>query len=95
MDWYLIPGASALLLAVSGVAALRTGFVLPWLRRRVRRVALHGWGQLVMGGSFALQSVSGFVGESAVGTAEGLVAAVSMVAALILLLVAQLGSGRD
>ena len=38
----------ALLIAASGVAAVTRGWVLPWNRRRVRRVRLYGWGQLVM-----------------------------------------------
>ncbi|MBQ0828754.1 hypothetical protein [Streptomyces tagetis] len=38
----------ALLIGVSGVAALTRGWLLPVNRRSVRRVRLHGWGQLVM-----------------------------------------------
>ncbi|MEV6202858.1 hypothetical protein AB0M64_23180 [Streptomyces sp. NPDC051771] len=95
MEWYLIPGAFALLLAVSGGATLRTGFVLPWLRHRVRRVPLYGWAQLIMAGSFLLQCAGGFAGEPAAGSALGLASVLALLAGLVLLLVAQLGSGRD
>ncbi len=95
MEWYLIPGAFALLLAVSGGATLRTGFVPPWLRHRVQRVRLHGWAQLIMAGSFLLQSAGGFAGEPATGSALGLASVLALLAGLVLLLVAQLGTGRD
>ncbi|MFD5770772.1 hypothetical protein ACFWIN_33765 [Streptomyces sp. NPDC127049] len=90
MDWYVVPGALALLLAAGGVATLRTGWVPPRLRHRVRRVALHGWAQLVMAGSFALQSMAGAAGAPAAGSAVGLVALGALLAALILLVVAGL-----
>ncbi|MGY3334714.1 hypothetical protein ACVW0K_000813 [Streptomyces filamentosus] len=90
MDWYAVPGAFALLLAVSGTATLRTGFVPSWLRHRVRKVALYGWAQVIMAGSFALQSVGGFAGEPAAGSLLGIVAMLSMLAGLVLLLVSQL-----
>ncbi|MFF2780966.1 hypothetical protein ACFVU3_39495 [Streptomyces sp. NPDC058052] len=95
MDWYVVPGVFALLLAAGGTATLRTGWVPPWLRHKVRRVALHGWAQLVMAGSFALQSAAGFAGEPAASSAVGLVALAALLAALILLLVAQLGPRGD
>ncbi|MFB7580862.1 hypothetical protein [Streptomyces hydrogenans] len=95
MDWYLIPGAFALLLAVGGGATLRTGFVLPWLRHKVRRVALYGWAQLIMAGSFLLQSAGGFAGEPAAASLLGLVSVLALLAALVLLVVAQLDTGRD
>ncbi|MFE5793062.1 hypothetical protein ACFQ8C_10870 [Streptomyces sp. NPDC056503] len=95
MDWYVVPGAFALLLAVGGIATLRTGFVPPWLRHRVRRVALYGWAQVIMAGSFALQSAGGFAGEPAASSALGLVSVLSLLAALVLLLVSQLGRARD
>ncbi|WP_031014774.1 hypothetical protein [Streptomyces sp. NRRL F-5727] len=91
MNWYVIPGAFALLLAVSGIATLRTGWVPHRLRHRVRRVALHGWAQVLMAGSFGLQSAGGFAGEPATGSAVGLIAVLTMLAALVLLLVSQLG----
>ena len=37
----------ALFCAASGVAAVARGWVLPMYRRRVRRVRLFGWGQLM------------------------------------------------
>ncbi|MFB7110233.1 hypothetical protein [Streptomyces sp. NPDC056291] len=48
----LFYGLTVLLIAASGVAAVTRGWVPPWDRRRVRRVRLFGWGQLVM--AFAL-----------------------------------------
>ncbi|GAA3049701.1 hypothetical protein GCM10017562_10670 [Streptomyces roseofulvus] len=90
MDRYVVPGAFALLLAVGGIATLRTGWVPPWLRRKVRKVALYGWAQVVMAGSFALQSAGGLAGEPAAGSAVGLVAVLTMLAALVLLLVSRL-----
>ncbi|MFF7443104.1 hypothetical protein [Streptomyces sp. NPDC008122] len=56
MDRYVvIAGALALLLGLSGAAALRAGWMPPWLRRHVARPALHGWGQLAMAAAFAVQ----------------------------------------
>lgn len=90
MDWYAVPGAFALLFAVSGTVTLRTGFVPPWLRHRVRKVALYGWAQVIMAGSFALQSAGGFAGEPAAVSLLGIAALLSLLAGLVLLLVSQL-----
>ncbi|MFE7212848.1 hypothetical protein ACFY0A_20330 [Streptomyces sp. NPDC001698] len=46
MDWFLV-GAAAVgfgLLAVAGVLALATGWLAPWLRGRVVRPDLWGYG---------------------------------------------------
>ncbi|MFJ6568300.1 hypothetical protein ACIQNU_12805 [Streptomyces sp. NPDC091292] len=37
----------AVLAAAEGVAAVRTGWVLPWIRRRVLRPRLWGYGMLI------------------------------------------------
>ncbi|MEV6116608.1 hypothetical protein AB0L59_30075 [Streptomyces sp. NPDC052109] len=44
----------ALLVAASGIAAIASGWVLPmrWNRHQIRRVRLHGYGQLTV--AFAL-----------------------------------------
>ncbi|MBL3669800.1 hypothetical protein JL475_28220 [Streptomyces sp. M2CJ-2] len=51
----------ALLFTASGVAAVTRGWVLPMTRRRVRRVRLHGWGQLVVAFALCWQVVFGLV----------------------------------
>ncbi|GGY54982.1 hypothetical protein GCM10010363_40370 [Streptomyces omiyaensis] len=92
---YAVPGALALLLAAVGAVTLRSGWVPPWPRHRVRRVALHGRAQLVTAASFALRSAAGRAGEPAVGSALGLVALLALLAAPILLVVAPLGPRAD
>jgi hypothetical protein len=59
MVWYVLaPGAAvSVLAAVGGVAAIRTGWVLPWLRRRTFRPWLWGYGALLMSTNLALQLV--------------------------------------
>ncbi|MER5844625.1 hypothetical protein ABT099_30925 [Streptomyces prasinus] len=57
-----IPGVLlALLFAASGVAGIMRGWVLPWNRRRVHRVRLFGWGQLVAGFGLCWQMVFGLL----------------------------------
>ncbi|MFE7210007.1 hypothetical protein ACFY0A_24940 [Streptomyces sp. NPDC001698] len=51
----------ALLIATSGVAAVTRGWVPPWNRRHVRRVRLHGCGQLVLAFALCWQVVFGLV----------------------------------
>ncbi|MEV5080069.1 hypothetical protein ACIQFZ_08925 [Streptomyces sp. NPDC093064] len=51
----------ALLIAVSGVAAVARGWVLHWNRRSVYRVRLYGWGQLVVAFALCWQVVFGLV----------------------------------
>ncbi|WP_415940336.1 hypothetical protein [Streptomyces sp. 039-1] len=49
MPYLTVPlGLLALLVAVSGVAAISRGWVLPTHRRHVRTTAIYGWGQLVL-----------------------------------------------
>jgi hypothetical protein len=63
MLWYVLaPSALVSVLgAVSGVAAIRTGWVLPWLRRRTLRPRLWGYGVLLMSVFLAAQVVDGAV----------------------------------
>lgn len=63
MVWYLLaPGALvSVLVAVGGVAAIRTGWVPPWLRRKTCRPRLWGYGALLMSVFLAAQVVSGAV----------------------------------
>ncbi|MGW4824078.1 hypothetical protein ACWEP4_35350 [Streptomyces sp. NPDC004227] len=55
----LFYGLTVLLFAASGVAAVTRGWVFPMDRRRVRRVRLFGWGQLVMAFALCWQVVFG------------------------------------
>ncbi|RVU19546.1 hypothetical protein EOT10_29090 [Streptomyces antnestii] len=60
MHWYLVGVAAALwvLVAVSGVVAIRTGRVLPpWVGRRVLRPRLWGAGAIVMALGMAVPSL--------------------------------------
>ncbi|WUD73804.1 hypothetical protein OG937_19975 [Streptomyces sp. NBC_00510] len=65
----------ASLVAVSGVAALARGWVLPWNRRHVNRLRLYGWGQLVLAFALYWQALFGLVlndpGARAWGTLAG------------------------
>ncbi|MEU1540982.1 hypothetical protein ABZ461_23260 [Actinacidiphila glaucinigra] len=51
----------ASLVAVSGVAAITRGWVLPWNRRNVSRRRLYGWGQLVLAFALYWQALFGLV----------------------------------
>ncbi|MFI9604431.1 hypothetical protein ACWEQ7_14535 [Streptomyces sp. NPDC004069] len=56
MDWFLV-GAAAVgfgLLAFSGFLALATGWLLPWLRGRVARPDLWGYGAVSLALSLAM-----------------------------------------
>ncbi|RDG36916.1 hypothetical protein [Streptomyces corynorhini] len=61
MSWYtLVPCAvMAVCTAVAGTAAIRTGWLFPWLRGRLFRPVLFGRGLLVMAAAFVLQLVGG------------------------------------
>ncbi|MGW3512329.1 hypothetical protein [Streptomyces sp. NPDC000994] len=65
----------ALLIATSGVAAVTRGWVPPWNRRHVRRVRIHGCGQLVLAFALCWQVVFGLVisnpGIRSFGTMSG------------------------
>ncbi|MEU1231050.1 hypothetical protein [Streptomyces sp. NPDC005828] len=90
MDWYVvIPGALALLLALSGAAALRTGWMPPWQRRRVFRTALHGWGQLAMAAAFAIQTCGQLVDDPVLRSGLGVATLLGLLGGLVLLVLAQ------
>ncbi|MEV7318292.1 hypothetical protein AB0N56_35900 [Streptomyces microflavus] len=56
MNWYVaVPFAvMSMLAAVEGTAAIRTGWVLPWLRSKVFRPRLWGCASLLMAACLAL-----------------------------------------
>ncbi|MEU0402586.1 hypothetical protein ABZ318_20570 [Streptomyces sp. NPDC006197] len=90
MDWYVVvPGALALLLALSGAAALRTGWMPTWQRRRVSRTAPHGWGQLAMAAAFALQAWGQLADDSALRSGLGVATLLGLLGGLVLLVLAQ------
>ncbi|MET8406355.1 hypothetical protein [Streptomyces sp900116325] len=58
MEWIVGTGAFlGLLVIASGIATLRTGWVVPTARRHVTRPQLHGLGALLTGTSVVLQSL--------------------------------------
>ncbi|WP_369034940.1 MULTISPECIES: hypothetical protein [Streptomyces] len=57
MHWYLL-GTAALMasgLVVCGAVAVRTGWVLPWQRRRVVRPEMWGYGLMLFGAGLLVQ----------------------------------------
>ncbi|AJF63748.1 hypothetical protein [Streptomyces vietnamensis] len=90
MDGYVVvPGALALLLALSGVAALRTGRLPPWQRRRVSRTVPYGWGQLAMAAAFAIQACGQFADDPVLRSGLGVATLLGLLGGLVLLVVAQ------
>jgi hypothetical protein len=63
MFWYVLAPSAlmSVLGVVGGLAAIRTGWVLPWLRRRTLRPRLWGYGVLLMSVFLAAQVVAGAV----------------------------------
>ncbi|MFF2215284.1 hypothetical protein [Streptomyces antibioticus] len=63
MKLYLIAAIVLLssLFAASGIAAITRGWVLPWNRRHVHRLRLHGAGQLLAAFALCWQLVFGFL----------------------------------
>ncbi|MFF5565971.1 hypothetical protein ACFY7Z_05335 [Streptomyces sp. NPDC012623] len=61
MSWYtLAPCAGmAVCMTVTGAAAIRTGWLFPWLRGRLFRPGLFGGALLVMAATFVLQLAGG------------------------------------
>ncbi|MFH8935394.1 hypothetical protein [Streptomyces griseosporeus] len=50
MGWTVAGGmVFGVLLVALGVAALRTGWTLPWARGRVTRMRMYGWGAVLVG----------------------------------------------
>ncbi|MGW8354493.1 hypothetical protein [Streptomyces wedmorensis] len=90
MDWQVVvPGALALLFAIGGVAAIRTGWVWPWLRTRVFRTGLYGGGQLLMAAAFAVQAIAPFADDRAVRAGLGVASVLTLLTGLILLVLGQ------
>ncbi|MFC4608189.1 hypothetical protein ACFO9E_10200 [Streptomyces maoxianensis] len=58
MSWYLVAPLAgvAMLAAAEGIAAVRTGWVLPWQRSRVFRPRLWGYASLLIAACLALQT---------------------------------------
>ncbi|MFD9405780.1 hypothetical protein ACFWBN_01985 [Streptomyces sp. NPDC059989] len=84
----------ALLIAVSGAAAVTRGWVLPMNRRHIRSPRLYGWGQLVTAFALCWQVVFGLViGDSATRQWGALSGGAMLVAGLIVMLAGQLAGG--
>ncbi|WP_371619893.1 hypothetical protein [Streptomyces sp. NBC_00454] len=87
----------ALLIAVSGVAAVARGWVLPMNRRHVHSPRVYGWGQLVAALALCWQVLFGLVisdsGTRHWGTLTG---GAILVVGLMVMMVGQLaGGGRE
>ncbi|MET7757401.1 hypothetical protein ABZT27_22255 [Streptomyces sp. NPDC005389] len=90
MSWFLaVPSVLAVLLVAGGVAAIRTGWILPFQRRRVYRTRLFGWAQLVMAVAFAAQAAGLLLDEGEAGHVLGVVTLLALLGGLILAIVAQ------
>ncbi|MEU6167989.1 hypothetical protein [Streptomyces tanashiensis] len=90
MDWYVVvPGAIALLFAAGGIAALRTGWVFPWLRARVYRTGLFGRGQLFMAVAFALQATAPFADDRALRSGLGIASVLAVLVGVVLTVLGQ------
>ncbi|MFD3489933.1 hypothetical protein ACFWWB_05085 [Streptomyces sp. NPDC058690] len=57
MRWYVVVPFAVLstLATAEGIAAITTGWVLPWLRNKVSRPRLWGYASLLMAACLALQ----------------------------------------
>ncbi|MEU7022992.1 hypothetical protein ABZ990_20355 [Streptomyces sp. NPDC046203] len=88
--------APGVVLGAGGIAALRTGWILPWHRRHVRRPALHGWALPAMGVAFAAQAAVLLISFESGRLPQGLPLAASgiLVAGVLLLGLAQRGPSR-
>ncbi|MDQ0578489.1 hypothetical protein [Streptomyces rishiriensis] len=85
----------ALLIAVSGVAAVTRGWVLPMNRRHIRAPRIYGWGQLVLAFALCWQLVFGLlISDSGVRPLGTLIGAVIILAGLLVMMVGQLGGGE-
>lgn len=85
----------ALLLVVSGVAAVTRGWVFPWNRRRVRAPRVYGWGQLVVAFALFWQAAFGLViGDSDVRAVGTLIGSVILLSGIITMLVSQFVGGQ-
>ncbi|MFI2347939.1 hypothetical protein ACH492_13020 [Streptomyces sp. NPDC019443] len=58
MEWVAGCGMVLGLLAIAlGTASIRTGWTLPWVRRRVTRPRIHGLGALLVGAPCVMQGL--------------------------------------
>ncbi|MFF3327393.1 hypothetical protein [Streptomyces sp. NPDC002889] len=92
MNWYVgVPVAGlAVLVAVAGAAAVRTGWVLPAQRGHVLRPRLFGYALLVLAACLGLQLVgAAFLADSAVRSVVTYSGAALMLAVAGLILAAQ------
>ncbi|MFI1353896.1 hypothetical protein ACH4TV_09980 [Streptomyces sp. NPDC020898] len=75
MHWFIVGTAALLLggLVVCGAVATRTGWLLPWLRRRVLRPELWGYGTISFGTGLLLMMSYGSLGvfDSSSGPVDG------------------------
>ncbi|MGW5276639.1 hypothetical protein ACWEQP_29645 [Streptomyces sp. NPDC004044] len=57
MHWYVVVPFAVMstLAVVEGIAAIRTGWVVPWLRNKVFRPRLWGYASLLLAACLALQ----------------------------------------
>ncbi|MFD8211257.1 hypothetical protein ACFV2S_33240 [Streptomyces sp. NPDC059695] len=91
MSWNLaIPSAVlAALLVAGGVAALRTGWVMPWQRRWVHRPRLFGWAMVTVAGSAAFQASTALIAPRGIGAVAQGAALGLLLAGMILLTLSQ------
>ncbi|MEV8585615.1 hypothetical protein AB0424_01630 [Streptomyces sp. NPDC051180] len=91
MSWYLaLPSlVLAVLLVLGGVAALRTGRLLPWQRRHVYRTELFGGAQLVMAAAFTVQAAAALLDDRGVRRACATVGILGILCGLVLVVLAQ------
>ncbi|WP_329275641.1 hypothetical protein [Streptomyces sp. NBC_00691] len=90
MSWFLVvPSVFAVLFAVGGTAAIRTGWILPFQRRRVHRPQLFGWAQVMMAVAFATQVGGQLLDEREPGYVLGVIALLALLGGLVLAVVAQ------
>ncbi|MER8047728.1 hypothetical protein [Streptomyces sp. NPDC094032] len=92
MTSYLaIPGiVLGIALVISGVAAIRSGWVFRWQRRHVQRPAVFGWAQLVVAAGLFLQAGSLLADDSVVRSAVSLAGLGVMLAGLLVSVGAQM-----
>ncbi|KUL68779.1 MULTISPECIES: hypothetical protein [unclassified Streptomyces] len=84
----------ALFIAVSGVAAVASGWVLPMNRRHVRAPRIYGWGQLMVAFALCWQLDFGLmISDSGARPSGTLIGAAILLAGLIIMMVGQLAGG--
>ena len=69
MSWYMAVPTTvlAVLAVIGGIASIRTGWVLPWMRTRILRPRVFGYAQLGASACLGLQLIGGvlFAGSDA------------------------------